>query len=237
MTLWFASGNTHKKQELAAIFKSAFPVIVSRDNNDVSTAENPAPRFAAYELKIPSDEGLEFKPDESGSSFSENAMIKARLLYELLCHKNLFKTGDAVIADDSGICVDALDGRPGIYSARYCGPPGSEFKKLSDMEKNLLLLDEMDKQENLKARFVCAMVLLFNNNNFYIAQETCEGSIVENKNEIRGVNGFGYDPVFYIPELKMTTAELSETEKNKISHRGKAGRAIANILFSSSRKF
>ena len=205
MTLWFASGNIHKKKELTEIL--------------------------GLELKIPKDAGLEFNPIESGSSFLENAMIKALELFRLLNSADYFKAGDALIADDSGLCVDALNGRPGIYSSRYSGPPGSPFNEpLSDADRNALLLDEMSGRQNRSARFICAMILLFSSDNFYIVQESCEGRIVKNAEEIRGSGGFGYDPVFQIPELNTTAAELSEKEKNRISHRGKAGKRIAAIL-------
>jgi XTP/dITP diphosphohydrolase len=126
-----------------------------------------------------------------------------------------------VLADDSGLCVDALGGRPGIYSARYApGAPG---------ERNLLLLEELaalPAGTGRSARFVCAMVLLLDRERFYMAQETLEGEIVSGPEAVRGSGGFGYDPIMYIPALDKTVAELSEEEKNRLSHRAKAGRAI-----------
>ncbi|MCL1930291.1 MAG: non-canonical purine NTP pyrophosphatase, partial [Treponema sp.] len=99
MTIWFASGNADKKKEIAAIFNG-------------------------YNVHIPADAGLDFDPEETGATFYENSLLKARALYALLEERRppLYKSGDPIIADDSGICVDALDGRPGIYSARYAGP-------------------------------------------------------------------------------------------------------------------
>jgi XTP/dITP diphosphohydrolase len=196
MTVWLATGNIHKKKELKEILSVA----------------------KSLELKIPSEEGITFDPDETGNSFLENAIIKAEELYRLL------GKGQPVIADDSGICVDALDGKPGIYSARYGG------KKLSDTERNARLLAELGDNPLRSSRFVCAMVLYCGASRFYAAQETLEGELVPNIESARGTGGFGYDPVLYIPELGRTVAELSDDEKNRLSHRGKAGRVIGRIL-------
>ena len=200
MTVWLASGNIHKKKELAKILLDAMP------------------ETAAVELKIPADAGLAFGPEETGNTFLENALIKAVELYRLL------GKGQPVIADDSGICVDALDGRPGIYSARYGG------EKLSDAERNALLLEEMGDNPRRSSRFVCAMVLYCGSDRFFAAQETMEGELVLNTESARGTGGFGYDPILYIPELGRTVAELAEEEKNRLSHRGKAGRVIGRVL-------
>jgi XTP/dITP diphosphohydrolase len=198
MTIWFATGNTHKKAELAAI-------------------------LADHHIRIPLEAGLNFDPAETGSTFLENALIKARELHRL--------TGEPVIADDSGLCVDALDGRPGIYSSRYGGGQyGStgDGKKLSDPERNTLLLSELGDKPDRRARFVCAMILLYTPDRFFIAQETLEGEIVSGPG--RGSGGFGYDPILYLPDQGCTVAELPEAEKNRASHRGKAGKIIAKIL-------
>ncbi|MCL2763164.1 MAG: non-canonical purine NTP pyrophosphatase [Treponema sp.] len=224
MIIWFASGNAHKKEELSAILGSE------------------------WEVKIPADVGLEFDPDETELTFHGNALLKAKALYTLLMqhHPPLFKPGQPIIADDSGICVDALDGRPGIYSARYAGRKkdtspdfshegheeheGHGGKKLEAGERNVLLLEEMGDNPLRAARFVCAMAVLYSPDRFFAAQETCEGEIVKSIECARGVKGFGYDPIFYIPELGRTMAELSEAEKNAISHRGKAGKIIIKGL-------
>ncbi|MDR3172909.1 MAG: non-canonical purine NTP pyrophosphatase [Treponema sp.] len=137
-----------------------------------------------------------------------------------------------VLADDSGICVDALGGRPGIYSARYAGrdDPGLlEGKKPEAPERNALLLEELGDNPNRTARFVCAMVLLWDENRFLSVQETLEGELVR-PGEGRGSGGFGYDPIFYLPDRGVTVAELSGAEKNRISHRGKAARIITKLL-------
>jgi XTP/dITP diphosphohydrolase len=218
MTIWFATGNTHKKAELAAILRAA----ILRD----------------HEIRIPADAGIDFDPEETGATFMENALIKARVLYRLVTEKGQPGKGlsSLIIADDSGLCVDALGGRPGLYSARYqglgrYGGGGAAGGKKSDAaERNALLLDELGDNPNRKARFVCAMVLLFSEDRFFAVQETLEGEIVSRAEGKRGSGGFGYDPILALPELGRTVAELGEEEKNRISHRGKAGRAIAAFL-------
>jgi XTP/dITP diphosphohydrolase len=194
MNIWFATNNTHKKTELSAVLN--------------------------VKLKIPSEEGLSFEPDETGAAFSENALIKARALQKII------GGNDPVIADDSGLCVDALDGRPGVLSARYGMESG---QKLTSAKRNIMLLDELGDTPKRSARFVCAMVLLFGNDRFFLVQETLEGEIVK-KSEIKGEGGFGYDPIFWVPSHGRTLAELSLEEKNTLSHRGKAGKHIANLL-------
>jgi len=226
MFIWFATGNLHKKKELEAILTGSIPALIGS-------------RSSPWELKIPRDAGLDFDPEETGSTFLENAIIKAGELHRLLKEKGALRPGDPVIADDSGICVDALGGRPGIYSARYCGP-GKNAEgngtlsnieaKLSDTERNALLLTELGDNPRRSARFVCAMVLYYSPDRFFVAQETLEGELVKNVEAARGKGGFGYDPILYIPELGHTVAELTEEEKNQWSHRGKAGRAIARII-------
>jgi XTP/dITP diphosphohydrolase len=194
MNIWFATNNTHKKTELSAIL-----------NKD---------------LKIPSEEGLSFDPDETGSTFSDNALIKAMALQKLI------GGNEPVIADDSGLCVDALDGRPGVLSARYGMENG---EKITSTKRNIMLLDELGDNPKRSARFVCAMVLLFSKDRFFLIQETLEGELVK-KSDIKGDGGFGYDPIFWIPSLGRTLAELSMEEKNALSHRGKAGKHIASLL-------
>jgi XTP/dITP diphosphohydrolase len=194
MNIWFATNNAHKKTELSAIL-----------NKD---------------LKIPSEEGLSFDPEETGAVFSDNALIKAMALQKLIGGK------EPVIADDSGLCVDALDGRPGVLSARYGMENG---QKLPSGRQNIMLLDELGDNTKRSARFVCAMVLLFSKDRFFLIQETLEGELVK-KSDIKGDGGFGYDPIFWIPSLGRTLAELSLEEKNTLSHRGKAGKHIASLL-------
>jgi XTP/dITP diphosphohydrolase len=204
MILWFATGNAHKGAELAGI-------------------------LSGHDIRIPADAGIAgFDPEETGSSFLENSLLKARALYRLLARRGI---SGPVIADDSGLCVDALGGRPGIYSARYAGPyagPGGASGRLGDRERNALLLAELGNRPDRRACFVCAMVLLRDENRFYGVQETLEGELVAS--EGAGQGGFGYDPILYIPELGRTVAELPEEEKNRVSHRGKAARALAKLL-------
>ncbi len=172
-------------------------------------------------LQIPAEYAIAFKAEETAMTFRENALIKAREL------KKLINKNEPVIADDSGLCVDALDGRPGVFSARYGETNG---RKLTRGEQNLLLLEEMNNSQKRSARFVCAMVLLFDYDRFFIVQETLEGEIVKGACFAKGDGGFGYDPIFLLPESGRTLAELSAEEKNNISHRGKAGKQIAAIL-------
>lgn len=144
---------------------------------------------------------------EDGRTFSENALKKARIIRDF--------TGEISMADDSGLVVDALDGEPGIYSARYGG--GS----LSDIDRYNLILGKMRGVEETRrtARFICSVAFAFPDGTEFTAEGVCEGIIAS---EPRGCNGFGYDPVFYIPELDRTMAELSLEEKNRISHRAMA---------------
>jgi len=244
MTIWFASGNIHKKKELKDILEDTLSDPI---HLDTFGREEPW----KWELKIPSDAGIAFGPEETGSTFLENALLKAAELHRLLGEKNLLRPGDSVIADDSGICVDALGGRPGVHSAYY-GAAGtvaddivSDFisqrrkdnaehakgndtdTKLSAGEQNALLLWELGDKPLRSGRFVCCMILYYSAERFFTAQETFEGELVK---EMRGEGGFGYDPVLYIPELGRTVAELTAEEKNRWSHRGRAARTIADII-------
>ena len=169
-----------------------------------------------HDFVLPSDEGIDFDFDETGSTYLENSLGKALALHKIV--------GLPVIADDSGLSVPALGGEPGIYSARYGSEGG---KKLTDADRNSYLLEKMNGIKDRKAFFVCSMVFLVDEYKFFTAQETVEGIITE---EPAGENGFGYDPVFYIEQFKRTAAELSPDEKHSVSHRGKAGRVIADII-------
>jgi len=160
------------------------------------------------EVLSQNEAGVSCDPDENGMTFAENAMIKARAVYEAC--------GLPVIADDSGLCVDALDGRPGVHSARYA-PKGQECEKL---------LNEMNgvSDEKRTARFVCNVAFL-DGSEEAVFEGKCEGGIGY---EMRGTNGFGYDPVFMVGSRTM--AELSADEKNAISHRGAALRELFRFL-------
>lgn len=156
--------------------------------------------------------GADCEPEENGTTFAENAMIKAKAVYKLVkC---------PVIADDSGLCVFALDGRPGVYSARYA-PKGQECAKLLDEMKDI---SEGDR----RAEFVCAIAYMDEKSSFTVGGAV-PGAIGF---EERGTNGFGYDPVFVVGEKTM--AEMTAEEKNGISHRGAALQALCEMLSKES---
>lgn len=175
--------------------------------------------FSDHRIVLPADRGIMFDPEETATTFYGNALIKARTLFELM--------GEPVIADDSGICVDALNGEPGVYSARYGATNGIE---LSAEDRNKLLLSRMKVIPDRTARFVCNMVLYYGPDRFVSVQETLEGSIVSESGS--GSGGFGYDPVLYLPEYGKTVAELSDDQKDLVSHRGKAARKLQIFLNS-----
>lgn len=160
--------------------------------------------------------GVEIEIVEDGMSFEENAEIKARAVARVL-------TNDIVLADDSGLEIDYLDKAPGIYSARFAGEDTSY-----DI-KNRILLDRLEgvPDEERTARFVCAVAAVFPDGTVSTVRKTIEGRIAE---EAAGDNGFGYDPIFYVPEYGCTTAEMKPEQKNELSHRGKALRAMRDIL-------
>ena len=170
-----------------------------------------------HTILLPRDEGIDFDVEETGETFLDNALIKAQHLHML--------TGKPVLADDSGLCVPALDGAPGVLSARYGSDDGNA--KLSDADRNAYLLRNLTGVADRKAYFVCSMVLLFDVSRFFIAQETVHGEITLSP---QGDNGFGYDPLFFLPDYGKTVAQLPAAEKNRISHRAKAALAIAKLL-------
>lgn len=159
--------------------------------------------------------GIRADIEENGTSFEENALIKAREV----CHL----AGEMVLADDSGLEIDYLNGEPGIYSARYMGENTSYRVK----NKNLMERLEGVPDEKRTARFVCAIAAVFPDGKELVVRGTVEGIIGY---EERGENGFGYDPIFYLPERGLTTAELPPEEKNSISHRGNALRKMKELL-------
>lgn len=161
---------------------------------------------------------------EDGSSFAENARIKADAIYELLKEKDPEAADHTVVlADDSGLEIDFLNGEPGIYSARYLG------KDTPYTEKNRIIIERLAdaKDEERSARFVCAIAATLPGAGKIDTIGKMEGRIGY---EIAGENGFGYDPIFFLPEYGKTSAELSPEEKNAISHRGKALRTMAELL-------
>lgn len=151
--------------------------------------------------------GIDVDIEENGTTFEENALIKAEAIMKL--------TGEITIADDSGLEVDYLGGEPGVYSARYMGHDTSY-----DI-KNKAIIDRLEgvEEKDRTARFVCAMAAVFPDGRHFTTRGTMEGIIGY---EIKGSNGFGYDPIVYLPQYQKTSAELSPEEKNKISHRGEA---------------
>ncbi len=152
-----------------------------------------------------------FDPVEDGKTFEENSLIKAKAAWELS------KTW--TLADDSGLCVDALDGKPGIYSARYAETPEKRIERV---------LREMQGVEDRAAHFACCMTLINPDGEVeYAFTGKCEGSIIT---ESRGTNGFGYDPIFLVKGSTRTMAELSEDEKNEISHRSVALRQVLDYI-------
>ena len=157
--------------------------------------------------------GIEHETVEDGETFMENAVKKARELAEI--------SGCCAIADDSGLCVDALGGAPGVYSARYSGVHGD------DKANNAKLLRELEGVENRGAHYACAIALAWPDGRLLTAEDYLYGEIAHDE---RGSNGFGYDPLFLIPELGLRTAEISPEEKNRISHRGKALRQLVEKL-------
>lgn len=164
------------------------------------------------------DAGIAADVEENGTTFEENAQIKAKTIMEM--------TGALVLADDSGLEVDALDKEPGIYSARYMGHDTSYHIK------NQNIIDRLEGKvgEERSARFVCAIAAAFPDGRVLITRGTMEGQIGY---EEKGENGFGYDPIFYLPEYQCYSAELSLEEKNKLSHRGKALRLMKERLHES----
>ena len=159
-----------------------------------------------FEIALESEYGLDIDVEETGTTFEENSFLKAQTVMKA--------SGLPVLADDSGLMVDALDGAPGVYSARY-GHKGS------DAERTAFLLENMKNvpEEKRMAKFVCVITCLWPDGKKIVARGECPGEIAF---EPHGENGFGYDPVFYLPEKGKTYAELTSEEKNAISHRARA---------------
>lgn len=158
------------------------------------------------ELLSLEDIGYEEEIIEDGKSFIENALIKAETIYN--------KYRIPTLADDSGICIDALGGEPGIHSARFAG------ENTSSSEKNRLIIDMLKDKENRNAHYTCALAYIDETEKF-IVEKYCHGEIIDQE---KGKEGFGYDPIFFIEAYNKTLAEIPLDEKNKISHRGQAFR-------------
>ena len=190
--------------------KKEILVVASANKNKLTEIESLLGRW--YRIRPMGDFGIQ-DIEENGNSFEENAAIKARLVME--------HTGLPALADDSGLEVDALQGAPGIYSARYCGEHGN------DAANNELLLQNLSgMKQPWTARYVAAIALARPGKQILVRLRTCEGKIVE---KYRGSGGFGYDPLF-LCELGKTFAEISLEEKNAISHRKRGIRAVLAAL-------
>lgn len=168
-----------------------------------------------YEILSMKEAGIDLDIVEDGKTFEENAIIKAKAVMEA--------SGELTLADDSGLEIDAFGGEPGIYSSRYLG------EDTSYTEKNQIILERMKDipEEKRSARFVCVIAAAFPDGQTYTTRGTMEGIIGY---ESKGGNGFGYDPIFYLPELKKYSAQLSSDEKNHLSHRGEALRKMKEVL-------
>lgn len=169
-------------------------------------------RELGVEVVLQSDLGLSLEPEENGGTFTENARIKARAVMEA--------SGLPAIGDDSGLCVDALNGAPGVYSARYGGLD-------DDAARYRLLLQNMCGSMTRAAHFHTSVVCVFPDGTELTAEGDCHGTIAYAP---MGDRGFGYDPVFFVPQLRKTFAQMTAEEKNAISHRGNALRAFSGIL-------
>ena len=159
--------------------------------------------------------GINIEIEETGTIFLENSYLKAKTIWDI--------TGGIVMADDSGLVIDYLNGEPGLYSARYMGENTSYDIK----NANILGRMKAAKGNERSARFVASIVCILPNGKELSVVETMEGIIAE---KVAGENGFGYDPILYLPDYDCTSAELSDNEKNKISHRGKALRLMREKL-------
>ena len=197
MRIIFATGNKNKLREVTEIMKGT-----------------------EYDIITAPEAGIDVAPEENGNSFEDNALIKARAVFEASDKTSV------VLADDSGLCIDCMGGETGelgIHSARFMGHDTSYDIKNREILKRLSGIPDDERG----ARFVCAVAAVTPSGREIVIRETMEGRIAH---EAAGKNGFGYDPVFYLPEFMMTSAEISSESKNLISHRGKAFRHMRAVL-------
>ncbi|MBD5518813.1 MAG: XTP/dITP diphosphatase [Lachnospiraceae bacterium] len=187
----FATGNQGKMREIRAILEDMKWDVVSMK-----------------------EAGIDPEIEENGASFTENAVIKAQTVADALALEKKVREC-VVLADDSGLVIDCLNGEPGIYSARYLGEETPFSEKSADLLRRMKDVPE----EERSARFVCAIAAVFPDGEVVTTEGTVEGRIGY---ELKGDNGFGYDPIFYLPEYGRTAAELTDEEKNQISHRSRA---------------
>jgi XTP/dITP diphosphohydrolase len=204
MIVIIATGNQGKINEIKEILSSPLLEVVSMREFGIFTDAN-----------------------EDGATFEENAVIKAYSVYQKIIEDGLsilLHNDYIIIADDSGLCVDYLNGAPGVYSARFAGDGASDWQR----NEKLLGLLEGVPQNKRTARFICACVAVFSDGNQIIVTGECEGYMAFHPS---GIGGFGYDPLFFIPEYNGTLAELEMGVKNTISHRGKAFRKLSEEIF------
>ena len=187
--------------------------LIMATNNKGKVKELSALLSSDFEVLTLKEAGFEIEVEEDGKTFTENAVKKALETYKI--------TKVPSIGDDSGLCVEALDGAPGIYSARWAGEGASQDELIGKLHK------ELSGKDNKKAKFVSVLALAFSEDDIVIAEGECQGEIIDEK---RGEGGFGYDPVFYVPSLGKTFSELSLEDKNKISHRANALFALCDKL-------
>lgn len=182
-------------------------IVASNNNHKINEIKEILKDFHLQVLGL-KEAGINIDVNETGKTFMENSELKAREIY-------LAAPNYMILADDSGLSVEALGGAPGIYSARYSGDHGN------DIENNKKLIKELKgiPLENRKAKFICAMVLIVNQDTIIKVQGEVDGLILE---EYKITEAFGYDPLFYVPELNATFAEVPSQVKNSISHRGRA---------------
>ncbi len=172
--------------------------------------------LAPVAFETPSDLDINLEVDESGQTFAENAAIKARAFAQA--------TSMVTLADDSGLEVDALGGEPGVHSARYGGRDLDDLGRLELLLHNLREVTEFSRRS---ARFTCCMVVTFPDGRCWDTTGVCEGFIAQVPS---GAAGFGYDPIFYLPDHQKTMAEIPAAEKNRISHRAQAAHKMASLL-------
>ena len=190
-------------------------IVIATGNKDKVREINEILKGTEFDAVSMKEIGIDPEIIEDADSFEGNALIKARTVHEL--------TKEYVMADDSGLCIDALNGAPGIYSARFCGEDSTyeeKFKKIFEMLKDV-------PEEKRTAHFVCAIAVVRPDGSSFTVRGECHGILHEKP---MGEGGFGYDPIFYVPEFGMTTAQMTKDQKNSISHRGKALRAMVDKL-------
>lgn len=195
-------------------------IIVATGNKDKMAEIREIMAELGIEATSMKEEGIVSDPEENGRTFEENALIKAKAVYEITKERGMEAI---VLSDDSGLVIDCLGGEPGIYSARYLGRDVPYSIKNAD----LIRRTNETKDPDRSARFVCAVAAYFPDGSHTVVRGTVEGTVAF---EPSGNQGFGYDPIFYLPDRQCTTADLTNEEKNAISHRGNALRLMKEEL-------